>query len=606
MKQNYTFEKDLRIWKKTASPSLFYSDGDEIENYLLSVLRKAKDVSSLSPEIVTAIKDWPSEYHFSPVRHNLLRPFNFGSSHRILELGCGCGAITRYLGETGAKVIAVEGSQRRAVIAAERCRDLPNVSIYCDNVAEFEIQEKFDVVTLIGVLEYAGLFIPADDPVGVCLRIAGSFIEEDGVLIIAIENQLGLKYFNGSREDHLGISYFGIQDLYDTDTPITFGKRELMYRLKAAGFDSMIFFYPFPDYKLPNIIINDNVSKHIEFRVADLLFRTVSRDYSGNTRRVFNENMAWQPIARNGLLPELANSFLLIARQSNSINIQPNWLARLYTTERLPNFATETVLQSDGDTIIVEKRTLFHQTPDKYNLINGFHLYHQPSHRTSYVSGRLYVVELHSILARGGNITDLANWARPWIELLEAEVTQGPDGRMLPGIWLDGVPFNFIRDISGNLVLIDEEWQTEEPIPFGWVLSRGFIYTLMSCPASSGFLCLSFKEVINRVLILLGHKPYTDTEFRTTGVLEDALQKTINGQPPEISFAQLIERPINLCGVPFTISEENTNLHREISLLHGEIDRVKSTISWQITKPFRLLAFLFRWLLKRCRRKNQA
>jgi hypothetical protein len=34
-------------------------------------------------------------------------------------------------------------------------------------------------------------------------------------------------------------------------------------------------------------------------------------------------------------------------------------------------------------------------------------------------------------------------------------------------------------------------------------------------------------------------------------------------------------------------------LHRD---LQGEIDRIKSTFSWQITKPLRLLAFLWRKL----------
>lgn len=606
--QPYSFNSEFKIWIRLSHDDISYSDGDSVENRLLASLRQCPDVSSASDELRTQIIDWPSEYHFSPVRHNLLRPFAFGPPHRILELGCGCGAMTRYLGECGSTVVAVEGSRHRAIIAAERCRDLPNVFIYCDNIAEFEMQERFDVVTLIGVLEYAGLFIPGDDPVEECLRIARSFLADNGVLIVAIENQFGLKYFNGCREDHTGISYFGIHDLYNADTPITFGKQELESILSSAGFDSMTFFYPFPDYKLPNLILTDEGVKHPSFRAADLLFRTVSRDYSGNTRRVFHENMAWQPITRNGLLPELANSFIVIARQSTSSNIQPNWLARLYTTERLPDFATETAFQPENNAIIVTKRPLFPQA-SRYSLVGGLHLHHQSYSNSPYVCGRLYAAELQLILARGGNITDLAKWARPWIERLEAEVTQGPDGRMLPGTWLDAIPSNFVRNISGNLVLIDEEWQTEEPIPFAWVLTRGFIYTLSTCPATPAFSGLSFKEAINQALVLLGHLPFTDADLKMTAVLEDALQKTVSGQPHGISFAELIERPINSHGLPITISEENANLHGEITLLHGEITllhgeiaRVKSTVSWQVTKPLRFLAFLFRWISKHYRK----
>jgi 16S rRNA A1518/A1519 N6-dimethyltransferase RsmA/KsgA/DIM1 with predicted DNA glycosylase/AP lyase activity len=83
--------------------------------------------------------------------------------------------MTRYLGETGATVIAVEGSLRRAEIAAERCRDLRNVSVYCDNLIQFEAEGHFDIVTLIGVLEYAPCFISSEDPVGACLAAARCF-----------------------------------------------------------------------------------------------------------------------------------------------------------------------------------------------------------------------------------------------------------------------------------------------------------------------------------------------------------------------------------------------------------------------------------------------
>ena len=57
--------------------------------------------------------------------------------------------MSRYFGETGASVIAVEGSSLRAQIAAERCRDLPNVKVVCDNIIDYISDEKFDYVTLI-------------------------------------------------------------------------------------------------------------------------------------------------------------------------------------------------------------------------------------------------------------------------------------------------------------------------------------------------------------------------------------------------------------------------------------------------------------------------
>ena len=74
------------------------------------------------------------------------------------------GAVTRYLGETGAEVLALEGSQRRATIARERTRDLQNVQVLAERFQDLKLAARFDVVTLIGVLEYASLFSDSDNP----------------------------------------------------------------------------------------------------------------------------------------------------------------------------------------------------------------------------------------------------------------------------------------------------------------------------------------------------------------------------------------------------------------------------------------------------------
>ena len=181
--------------------------------------------------------DWPSEYHLSADRANLLRPFEEAlRGSEILEMGCGCGAITRYLGETAEFVIGVEGSRRRAEIAAERCRDLSNVAVVNEQLQSIPIHHKFDVVTLIGVLEYSRLYINDTDPIGHVLAKALSYLKDDGFLILAIENQVGLKYFAGAPEDHgMGVMA-GINDTYADKTPVTFGRWELEARPAISWF----------------------------------------------------------------------------------------------------------------------------------------------------------------------------------------------------------------------------------------------------------------------------------------------------------------------------------------------------------------------------------
>lgn len=204
----FLFDKDLGVYvrKNHNVNSFTYADGSE--TYLLSVLDKAKDRSSLSGELQQYVKDWASLYHLSPERVNLLRCFEFSGGRKasVLELGAGCGAITRYLGEQFGLVWAVEGSLARCRCIRKRCADLDNVQIICSNFFDIpwgNVEKRFDVVTLIGVLEYGSLyFSPPSDAASLTLRIAHELLKEDGLLIIAIENKFGIKYWSGSRRSY--------------------------------------------------------------------------------------------------------------------------------------------------------------------------------------------------------------------------------------------------------------------------------------------------------------------------------------------------------------------------------------------------------------------
>jgi SAM-dependent methyltransferase len=588
--RSYSFNSDLKIWETPAHNGTAYSDGDSVELRLLAVLQQCSDLSTASEELRNHITDWPSEYHLSSTRHNLLRPFSLGASDCILELGCGCGAMTRYLGECGANVVAVEGSRRRAMITAERCRDLPNVSVYCDNLIDFQPNQLFDLVTLIGVLEYAHLFIPGPNPVQACLERAGTYVGENGTVVLAIENQLGLKYFNGCSEDHTGTPYFGINDLYNPKTPVTFGRQELKSRLHAAGFADVSFFYPFPDYKLPDIILSDEAFERPDFQVADLLFRSFSRDYDDRGYRAFHENLAWQPLSRNGLMRDFANSFLVNARKSRPAGLNsPEWLARIYSTKRLPVFATETVFTSSGAAITVSKYPVF-PLPSHAKHIKDSHFHHQPQSRSAYVSGRLYGAELQPIMARGGGPEEVARWAAPWVNRLVTEALPGPEGiRVLPGTRLDSIPANIVRDLSDALVDIDLEWEADAPIPLPWVLVRGLFIALTTCPLSPAFSGLTFSDAISKVLDDLG-QPLSAVDYRIAAEFEDALQTAVCGQNRRaLPFAEVLTQTLySTTSLP--------TFHQEIIGLHKEIARIKATASWRVTKPLRLLAFISRHL----------
>lgn len=101
----------VHVTRDSSARIFRYTDGPDVEARLLRIVESASDITSSSRELEAAITDWSSRYHLDSRRANVLRALDhLSSTARVLELGAGCGALTRYLGERFAKVDAVEGS----------------------------------------------------------------------------------------------------------------------------------------------------------------------------------------------------------------------------------------------------------------------------------------------------------------------------------------------------------------------------------------------------------------------------------------------------------------------------------------------------------------
>ncbi|MEJ1354017.1 MAG: class I SAM-dependent methyltransferase [Candidatus Sedimenticola sp. (ex Thyasira tokunagai)] len=589
MKSPYILDSSINVMMRLGMDFFDYSDGDVVELWLLEIIEKASNISASSPELTSAIFDWPSEYHLSSARHNLLRPFGIGPEHNVLELGCGCGAMTRYLGETGATVIAVEGSKRRAQIAAARCRDLPNVTIYCDNLIDFMCEEKFDFVTLIGVLEYAPKFIKQENPVADCLRHARSFLKEDGALMLAIENQFGLKYLNGCPEDHVGTSYYGVNDLYGDSDPVTYGRHAISELLDATGLLRQEFFYPFPDYKLPGVILSGDILADARLNVADLLIHNTGRCYPETHHRAFAENLAWRVAIRNRMLPDLANSFLILARENKDGHRKADWLAKMYNRGyRHPCYRLESTITADTTgNLVVRKQKSF---PTASVLENAW-LRHAIAD-SNYTSGNLLVGRIHDAMAREAGLDELSASFAPWLKFLIANVSKDEEGeKILPGNFVDCIPANLLETAIGELYYIDAEWVSSEPIPLSWTVMRGIFNSFIGCLENHKVAGMTYRQLIIEIA-------------RRSGVVLDEADLAL--------AARLEQRLIDQCFLvtngrklfansldesfqgQIRLSAHIPKLRYELTAHKFELSRIKSTVSWQITKPLRLLAFLWR------------
>lgn len=482
--KGYRFNPETRIWMRDDYQGLAYNDGDESEERVARIIREAEDLSVLSIELAHQGIDWASIYHLDSARGNILRPFQQYLSGRILEIGSGCGAISRYLGECGGTVLSLEGSVRRARITASRTRDLDNVAVLAERFDDFKTDQRFDVVTLIGVLEYANAFSEDPSPALYMLKRAYDLLLPDGKLFIAIENQLGLKYFAGAPEDHVGVPMYGIEGRYSAGQAQTFGRKQLKRLIAAAGFHQSEFLYPAPDYKLPQSITTEMGFESSSFDAAALAWQGAKKDLQLPKATTFNLERTWPVVIENCLGPELANSFLVAASRSVESAVAPDVLAYHYNTSRIPAFCKLSKFVQTPAGIEVRHQRLRPGATSADE--DGFR--HTLSVVDNYVSGKpLSLGFLKIATSPDWMIQDFGEFIRQYLETLRdllgdhgVEMPLQRVDEKLPGLFIDAVPQNILVRPDGTPSLIDIEWDGSEGIELGHLLVRGLLLLIAS------------------------------------------------------------------------------------------------------------------------------
>lgn len=281
-----------------------YSEGD-VEDLMIELI-----VANAPEDYVKAISSqfhWSTYYHLTHTRRNILNWYPFEKGADVLEIGCGLGAITNMLCERCKNVTAVELSKRRAAAALLRCREQENLEIIVGNLNDVEFEKKFDYITLVGVLEYQGSYTDTAHPYVDFLKKIKGLLKPEGKLLIAIENQYGLKYWCGAREDHTGVPFDGINQYgIGSGGGRTFSRKCLEKMIRESGFLHTFFYYPMPDYKLPSVIYSQ------EYLPQDANMHNIKCYYAPDKKTLIADEAAlYKDILENEAFEFMANSFLV-------------------------------------------------------------------------------------------------------------------------------------------------------------------------------------------------------------------------------------------------------------------------------------------------------
>ena len=458
-----------------SSSEITWRDG--AEERIKSIFLSTDDRSSASDFLASHITDWPSRYHLDRRRTNILRPINFDKSMRVLDVGAGTGVMSRYAAERGAEVVALEGDSMRAEVASLRCEGL-NVDVRCGSVNDFDDSEGFDLILVIGVLEYA-----TNHPAGSSgfLKKLSQLLNPDGSIVIAIENQMGLAYWMGANEDHLNEPWVGLEGYVSTSSVKTFSKPVLSSLLTDAGFKHQNWLYPFPDYKLPLTILSDRA--YMENDRVDLIDQLVGSPVDRSRSGVlpfFDTRALHRQVIDSDMGQDMSNSFLVICRLNESKSIlDEDVIAWRFSGDRKKDFlGVRQVTVEDGTRKINRK-------PAYENISSGSSWLIQKNDESpaeKYVSGpNLEQLALKSL--REGNLKDfesLLSMFDDWLTLNTC--TPSVDSEMHPfladlssevlGEGFIDCSFDNLVFEDGALKLIDDEWSASGGVNVDLVIAR--------------------------------------------------------------------------------------------------------------------------------------
>lgn len=311
-----------------------YSDGS-IEERILQIVQDGGTLETYRDRSFSVL------YHLSPVRENILSWYDFRKDASVLEIGAGPGAVTGLLCRRCRAVTSVELSLRRARINYERHKAYENLTILVGNLNDMQFPRQFDYVILNGVFEYAGSFTAGEDPYGTFLKRCAGYLKKDGLLLIAIENRLGLKYFAGAPEDHTENYMEGLKNYPDNSAVHTFSKQEWEELCERCALPYRKFYYPYPDYKFPNEIFTEETLRAEGFGKN-------AWNFNPGRLELFSEQEMGRTLCREGVMDCFMNSFLIEAGFGEPCHEEEVLYAKI-SSDRDVQYRIQTVIKSDAE-----------------------------------------------------------------------------------------------------------------------------------------------------------------------------------------------------------------------------------------------------------------
>lgn len=240
-------------------------------------------------------------YAFSPLRENLFEWVEFEPDARILQIGSDYGSFTGILADCVKEVVVLDprdenlevnrirhGERENVIYVRGDLRDQVQWKVYKPKLeadAKEIMCQPFDYIVLGGFL----MECKKEEAIGL-LREAADYLKPGGVMLAAVENETGVRYWMGAPKQEN--SYLEPEF------------RSLFEELKKTWGGSFTMYYPVPDYRYPVAVYSD----HYLPETGDVT--NISKRYDGPGFWFGSEEEAMAKACQNGMFTKFNNSFL--------------------------------------------------------------------------------------------------------------------------------------------------------------------------------------------------------------------------------------------------------------------------------------------------------
>lgn len=434
---------------------------------------------------------------FSTMGSNILNWYSFKDKSTILELGGNLGEITGVLCNKAEKVISVEENFIKAAIVSKRHEDKDNLEIIVSQFNDIDFKGiKFDYITLIGSLPYLAKSNGMSSKE--FLGKLDNLLKPNGKLLIAVDNRFGLKYFSGNPDEFSNKKFVTLLNYNNEEEKIeTYTKSKLVDILDANNYKDKKFYYPLPDYRIPNVIFSDlelpkynNIDKYIP-------------NYKDNSTILVDEIDLYREILKENdeLFTFFANSFLVEASK-NEFKQEYKYVS--YNNPRKVKYRLITKIGDEYvDKSCVDENSKAHYQNIKENmaLINEANIktvdeiLENGTIRSKYIAHeKLLSVVLNKTL-EANNLDEFYRIIDEFYELIkkssnkvdgqntifdEFNITLSEENRnelyfLENALW--DMTFKNCFYIDGEFYLFDQEWKSNN-MPAEYVLYRSLMYTI--------------------------------------------------------------------------------------------------------------------------------